>query len=104
MLETIFSPTGLAVLTAIGTAFLALGKGFKWLLSYIDTRSSLSITAEQTARRELQIQLEERIDQLTKQVDKLMGQNELYLRRIYQLESFITVSGLDLPVLPGWGA
>lgn len=103
MLETIISPAGLSVLAAIGASFLALGRGFKWLLAYIDTRSSVSISAEQVARRELQIQLEERIDQLTKQVDKLMGQNELYLRRIYQLESYITVSGLKLPDLKGWG-
>lgn len=100
--DQITSPGGLALLGAVGTAGIAVGKGAQWLLRYIDRKTEDHIKAEQEAREALQRSLERRIDDLQRQVRDLMSRETLYIRRIYQLESVMASNGVSIPHLDGW--
>lgn len=90
-------------LGSIGTFLLILGGGSKWLLSHIDAKAIKSALAEERARTELSTRLYEEIKVLREQVARMQIERNVYIRRIYQLETFIhSQPGIDIPVMSGW--
>lgn len=80
-----------------------LGAGVKWMLTHIDSVQVKSDLAEERARTDLSNRLYDEIKSLRSQLDKLVEDKSLYLRRIYQLESFIHKHpGIDIPHMEGW--
>ena len=80
-----------------------MGGGSKWMLAHIDAIQVKSALAEERARTELSTRLHEEIKILRYQLERLQNEKSLYLRRIYQLESFIHQQpGIDIPIMTGW--
>lgn len=74
----------------------AVAGGAKWLLTYIESLQIKASMAEAVAREKLSERLHE-------EIRVLRIENQLYLRRIYQLEGFIhRQPGIDIPHLEGW--
>lgn len=85
------------------TFLLALGGGAKWLLSHIDAKAIKSALIEERARTELSTRLYEEIKVLREQVARMQVERNVYIRRIYQLETFIhSQPGIDIPTMSGW--
>lgn len=86
----------LAVLAAIGTAG-------KWLIMYVDGKQAASDLAEAKAMTALSERLHEEIKVLRAELATSHALNRIYLRRIFQLETFIHGQpGINVPVMEGW--
>lgn len=91
------------ILGAAGGVFLVLGGGAKYLLSRMDAKNEAAAKQEDEARTALSDRLQVEISHLREELQKVQGANALYLRRIYQLESFIhRQPGIDIPLMDGW--
>ena len=88
---------------ALGGFFIVIGGGAKWMLVHLDAKDTASALRESEARNELSKRLNDEISSLRAALDKLQNVNQLYLRRVYQLESMIhNQPSLDLPSMEGW--
>lgn len=91
------------LLGSIAGVLVVLGGGSKWLLSYVDAIQVKSALAEERARTSLSSRLHEEIKVLRDQLESMRTRENLYMRRIYQLESFIHQQpGIDIPTMTGW--
>lgn len=102
------------LLIAAGGFLVVLGGGGKYLLSRMDAKNEaaairmdakneLAAKQEDAARTALSERLQVEISHLREELQKVQGANALYLRRIYQLESFIhRQPGIDIPMMDGW--
>lgn len=93
----------------IGAAFIALGHTLKWYVDRADSRTQVAISVESKLRKRIELSFEERIRTLEielatqKEVIRVLNiEKQTFLRRIYQLESFIQVSNLSAPKMEGW--
>lgn len=102
MYEFITSPQTVAFLLVIGAGMAAIGKGFMVFLKYIDAKAAVHIKAEADARQELVSEFKNRIEALEGAVKNMEAQEGVYIRRIYQLESFIQGINVKVPVMEGW--
>ena len=69
----------------------------------MDKKADQAARRELEARTELSERLQMEISSLRQELEKVRGENALYLRRIYQLESFIHLQpGIDIPRMDGW--
>lgn len=88
---------------SLGGLLVTLGTGASWLLKHMEGLQSKAALENLTARTELGERLHIEISALRAEVAQLQGVNRLYLRRIYQLESFIHQQpGIDIPLMAGW--
>lgn len=91
------------VVGAVLALFAAIAGGGKWLLLYINAQQAESDLAETKARGELSDRLYEEIRVLRLELSNSHAEKRLYLRRIFQLESFIHAQqGLMMPTMDGW--
>lgn len=95
------------VLTAAGAFLATLGGGAKWLLAKVEARMQASENRENFARLalndRLQAEIKELREELHKERHERAAEQRLFMRRIYQLESYIhTQPGIDLPIMEGW--
>jgi hypothetical protein len=91
------------ILGATAALLVTLGGGAKWLLMYIDAQQTKGELAEAAARNELSVRLYEEIRVLRLELSNSHAEKRLYLRRIFQLESFIHAQeGLMMPIMDGW--
>jgi hypothetical protein len=92
-----------ALIVSIGGLLIVLGGGASWLLKHIEAVQAKASLTEATARGALAERLQIEINRLNAQVDRLHLNERVYLRRIYQLESFIHKQpGIDIPAMDGW--
>jgi hypothetical protein len=91
------------LLASIGGLLVVLGTGTSWLLKHIENLQSKEALENIKARTELAERLRSEINVLRADVAQLQDVNRLYLRRIYQLESFIHQQpGINIPSMNGW--
>lgn len=91
------------ILGAAGGFILVLGGGAKYLLSRMDAKTEAAAKLEKEARTELYERLQTEISFLRQELREAEGKSQLYLRRIFQLESFIhRQPGIDIPLMDGW--
>jgi hypothetical protein len=82
---------------------VVVGGGAKWLLMYIDGLQAKSELAETKARGELSGRLYEEIRMLRLELSNAHAEKRLYLRRIFQLESYIHAQpSMKMPEMEGW--
>ena len=88
---------------SIGALFVILGGGAKWLLAHIEAIATKSALAEERARAVLSARLFEEIKVLREELTRMQVERNVYIRRIYQLETFIhSQPGIDIPTMSGW--
>lgn len=88
---------------ALGTFFVVIGGGAKWMLSHLDAKEQSSALRESEARNALSARMHEEISALRKQLEEVRLCSQLYLRRVYQLEYAIhSQPGMALPNMEGW--
>lgn len=91
------------LLIAAGGFLVVLGGGGKYLLSRMDAKNEAAALNEDKARSALSERLQTEISYLRQELQEVQGKSALYLRRIYQLESFIHKQpGIDIPLMDGW--
>lgn len=91
------------LIASLVALFGVMGAGAKWMLSHIDSKQLKSELSEERARTDLSNRLHDEIKVLRDQLQRLVADKSLYLRRIYQLESFIHKHpGIDIPEMDGW--
>lgn len=91
------------LITAFGVLLVILGGGMKWLLTHIDAKTEQARLVETEARGLLSERLNEDIRSLRTELDSLRKEKGVFLRRVYQLESFIhALEGIDIPHMEGW--
>lgn len=91
------------LLGALGTLFVIIGGGAKWMLSHLDAKDKASALRESEARNALSTRMSEEIFALRQQLDQVRSSSQLYLRRVYQLEYVIhSTTGMKLPEMEGW--
>lgn len=93
----------------IGAAFIALGKFLKWYVDRLDKKTQAAMAVESELRKQIELSFEDRIKNLEvelaaqKEIIRILNlEKQMFLRRIYQLESFIQVSNLHAPEMDGW--
>lgn len=90
-------------LGSIGTLLVILGAGAKWLLSHVESIATKSALAEERARAVLSARLFDEIKVLRDELTRMQVERNVYIRRIYQLETFIhSQPGIDIPAMSGW--
>lgn len=95
--------TSTEILAAIIALLGVFGGGIKWMLMYIDGKQTKSSLNEADARAALSQMLHEEIRVLRIELAASNASSRLYLRRIYQLESFIhTQLLMPAPAMEGW--
>lgn len=91
------------LLGAIGTFFVIIGGGAKWMLSHLDAKDQASALRESEARNALSNRMNDEITALRVQLDSVRATSQIYLRRVYQLEYLIlTDPNMKLPLMEGW--
>lgn len=98
------------LITALIGLLVVFGGGIKWMLMYIDGKQTKSSLNEADARVALSTMLHEEIRILRQElaisnatIAESNATSKFYLRRIYQLESFIhTQAGISIPTMEGW--
>lgn len=91
------------LITSLIGLLVVFGGGSKWMLTYIDARQAKSALTESQAREALSAILHEEIRVLRMELATSNANSRLYLRRIYQLESFIhTQLLMPIPAMEGW--
>jgi hypothetical protein len=88
---------------ALGTFLVIIGGGAKWMLSYLEAKDQASALRESEARNALSTRMNDEISALRNQLDEVRSSNQIYLRRVYQLEYAIHAQpGMTLPLTEGW--
>lgn len=97
------SSEGQIIITALISLLVVFGGGIKWTLMYIDGKQAKSSLSESEARTTLSTMLHEEIRILRQELATSNSNSKIYLRRIYQLESFIHMqAGISIPMMEGW--
>lgn len=91
------------LLGALGTFFVVIGGGAKWMLSHLDSKDKASALREAEARTELSLRLNQEIASLRADLVRVQSEKSVFLKRIYQLEFFIHQQpGISIPHMEGW--
>jgi len=94
------------LLAALGAFATVFGTGAKWVMVQINSYGREAADREEKARGLLSARLEQEISFLRMELAKVQVERQteksLFLKRIYQLEHFILVKDLSLPLMDGW--
>ena len=92
-----------AMLAAFGLLLTTIGGAFKWAIAHTDRKTKEAEDRATRAAKLMQDHLEGEINSLRARVERLTASENLYLRRVIQLEAFIQgQKGLELPPLENW--
>lgn len=91
------------IITAIAGLIVAFWTGAKWLLTHIEKLQAQAALTNVKSQSELSVRLHEEIAALRLEINLMHSEKRLYLRRIFQLESFIhNHPGVNIPVMADW--
>lgn len=90
------------IITVLGTALAAGGGAIKYLIDRIDRKSREQEARADAALSELRRNLEERIEQMEREIATLRQREEIAFRRIYQLEATLRANRIEIPTTEGW--
>lgn len=91
------------LLGAFGAFLLILGGGVKWLIAHLDAKTALMQLVEAKARADMTFMFQNEINTLRIEVEKLRAEKSIFMKRVYQLESFIhDQPGINIPKMTGW--
>jgi hypothetical protein len=94
----------ISLLGVFGGAFLAIGKAIQWYVARFDAKTQKAMQIENDLRRAVEKSFEERIRSLETEleVQRRIIAEQVYLRRIYQLEATIHLNKIEVPSMEGW--
>lgn len=91
------------IIAALSGLVGVMAGGAKWLIATVDARNTTAALDQAKAREALSNRLQDEITVLRRDISVLQTKEALYIRRIYQLESFIhRHPGIDIPDMSGW--
>lgn len=92
-----------AIIMAILAVIAAIVGAGKWVIMYVDGKQAASDLSESKALTALSQRLHEEIRVLRLELAHSHSMNRIYLRRIFQLETFIhSQPGVNVPPMEGW--